>query len=116
MPRIRVLLRPEDPSVCAVWQGRALSAVCTEAGNENNGKFFLQYWRPDNCEATLELMYRNCWYGKWVVENTDPTWVDAHCVVFSNWSSIVAPKSRKIPQKSREAALINLNRANAVNP
>ena len=92
-----VLLRPEDPSVCAVWQGRALSAVCIEEGHENNGKFLLQYWRPDNSAATLELMYRNCWYGKWVVENTAPTWVEANCVVFSNFLRVGSPKSCTIP-------------------
>ena len=111
-----VLLRPEDPLVCEVWQGRTLSMVCTEEGHENNGKFLLQYWRPDNSAATLELVYTNCWYARWVVEETAPTWVDAQCVVFSNWSRTVAPKSRTIPRKSREAALINLNRANVVDP
>ncbi len=111
-----MLLRPEDLSVCAVWQGRALSTVCRLQGDANYGKFLLQYWRPDNSESTLELRYRNCWYGKWVVENSPPTWLDATCVVYSNWSKIVDPKSRTIPKKSREAALVNLNRANEVDP
>ena len=93
-----------------------MSAVCTKEGHENNGKFLLQYWRPDNSAATLELVYTNCWYARWIVEETAPTWLDARCVVFSNWSRTVAPKSHRIPQKSREAALINLNRANAVDP
>ena len=65
-----VLLRPEDPIVCPVWQGRALSDVCRDEGTPNYGKFFVQYWRPDNSEQTMELRYRNCWYGKWVIENT----------------------------------------------
>ena len=68
-----VLLRPEDPSVCDVWQGRTMSEVCRESGHEMNGKFMLQYWRPDNSERTLELRYQNCWYGKWVVEETVST-------------------------------------------
>ena len=93
-----------------------MSAVCTEEGHENNGKFLLQYWRPDNSAATLELMYRKCWYGKWVVENTAPTWVEANCVVFSNFSRARSPKSCTIPQKSMEVSLVNLNRANAVDP
>ena len=36
-----VLLRPEDPEVCPVWQGRALSEVCREAGHEKNGMFLI---------------------------------------------------------------------------
>jgi hypothetical protein len=42
--------------------------------------------------------------------------VDANCVVYSNWSKIVDSKSRTIPKKSREVALVNLNRANEVDP
>ena len=111
-----VLLRPENLAICAVWQGRALSAVCQLAGDVNNWKFLLQYWGPDNNESTTELRCRNCWYGKWVVERTPSTWVDAACVVYANWSKIVDPKSRTIPRKSREAALANLNRSNEVDP
>ena len=36
-----VLLRPEDPLICPVWQGRAVSAVCREKGDVNLGKFLL---------------------------------------------------------------------------
>ena len=111
-----VLLRPEDPEVCPVWQKRALSEVCREVGHEKNGMFLIQYWRPDNLESTLELRYQRCWYGKWVVEETAPTWVDASCVVYTTWSKIVYPKSRKIPRKCREAAFANLNRSNQMDP
>ena len=38
-----VLLRPEDPFICHVWQGRAVSAVCREKGDVNLGKFLLQF-------------------------------------------------------------------------
>jgi hypothetical protein len=64
----------------------------------------------------MKLRYQNCWYGKWVVENTPPAWVDASSVVYATWSKKVNPKSRTIPRKSREAALANLNRANEVDP
>ena len=36
-----VLLGPEDPEVCLVWQGRALSEVCREAGHEKNEMFLI---------------------------------------------------------------------------
>ena len=111
-----VLLRPEDPAVCPVWQGRALSDVYRDEGTPNYGKFFVQYWRPDNSEQTMELRYRNCWYGKWVIENTPPTWVDASAVVYATWSKRVNPKSRTIPRSCREVALVNLNRANEIDP
>ena len=94
-----VLLRPKDPLVCDVWQGRAMSEVCREPGHEMNRKFMLQYWRPDNFERTLELRYQNCWYGKWVVEETASTWMDASCVVYATWSKIIHPKSQTIPKK-----------------
>ena len=42
--------------------------------------------------------------------------MEANCVVFSNFSRVGSPKSHTIPQKSMEAALVNLNRANAVDP
>ena len=38
-----VLLQPENPAICAVWQGRALSVVCQLARDVNNKKFLLQY-------------------------------------------------------------------------
>ena len=109
-----VHLRPKDPAICPVWQGRALSNVCKDLEAPNYGKFFLQYWRPDNSERTLELRYRNCWYGKWVIENSPPTWVDSSAVVYTTWSKRVNPKSRTISRSCREATLVNLNRANEI--
>ena len=38
-----VLLRPEDPLICPVWQGRAVSVVCREKRDVNLGKFLLQF-------------------------------------------------------------------------
>ena len=38
-----VLLRREDPLICLVWQGKAVSAVCREQGDVNLGKFLLQF-------------------------------------------------------------------------
>ena len=111
-----VLLRPEDPAVCPVWQGRALSHVCKEPEAENFGKFFLQYWTPNNSERTQELRYRNCWYGKWVIENSPPTWVDASTIVYGTWSRRVNPKSKTISKRYREAAMENLNRSNEIDP
>jgi len=72
-PGSSILLRPKDPSIYTIGQRRALSQVCKKVEDENNGKFLLQYWRLDNSKATLELRYKNCWYGKWVVENTAST-------------------------------------------
>ena len=71
-PGLWILLRPEDPEVCPVWQGRALSEVCREPGHEKNGMFLIQYWKLDNSESMLELRYRICSYGKWIVEETAP--------------------------------------------
>ena len=38
-----VLLRPKDPLICPIWQGRAKSAVCREQRDVNLGKFLLQF-------------------------------------------------------------------------
>ena len=63
-----VLLRPEDLLICHVWQERAVSAVCTERGDVNLGKFLLQFWELKSAERDLALKYRNCWSAKWIVE------------------------------------------------
>ena len=38
-----ILLRPEDPLICPIWQGRATSAVCREEGDLNLRKFLIQF-------------------------------------------------------------------------
>ena len=68
-----VLLRPEDPLICPVWQGRAVSAICREKGDVNPGKFLLQFWEPKSAERDLALIYRDCWFAKWVVEKSAPS-------------------------------------------
>ena len=42
-PSSWVLLRLEDPLICPVQQGRAVSVVCREKGDVNLGKFLLQF-------------------------------------------------------------------------
>jgi hypothetical protein len=56
-----ILIRPTDPQMCPVWQRRAASDVCREEGNENHGKFLIQFWEPRNAKKTLRKKYRNCW-------------------------------------------------------
>lgn len=111
-----VLLRPEDPLICPVWQGRAATAVCREEGHVNHGKFLIQFWEPRSAERDLALKYRNCWSAKWVVETRAPEWVSVGAALFQNWSKIKDPSTRTIPKKSMEAALANLERANVVDP
>ena len=111
-----VLLRPEDPFICLVWQGRAVSAVCREKGDVNLGKFLLQFWESKSAERDLALIYRDCWSAKWVVEKRAPEWVTVDSVVYATWSKIMDPKSRTIPKKAMECALENLERANLVDP
>ena len=115
-PRSWVLLRPEDPLICPVWQGRAVSAVCREKDDVNLGKFLLQFWEPKSAERDLALIYRDCWSAKWVVEKRAPEWVTVDSVVYATWSKIMDPKSRTIPKKAMECALANLERANLVDP
>ena len=38
-PSSSVLLRPEDPLICPIWQRRTVSAVCREKGDVNLGSF-----------------------------------------------------------------------------
>ena len=38
-----VLLRLEDPLICPIWQGRAVSAACKEKGDVKLRKFLLQF-------------------------------------------------------------------------
>ena len=111
-----VLLRPEDPLICLVWQGRAVSAVCREKGDVNLGKFLLQFWEPKSAERDLALIYRDCWSTKWVVEKRAPEWVTVDSVVYATWSKIMDLRSRTIPKKAMECALANLERANLVDP
>ena len=54
------LLRREDPLICHVWQGRAVSDVGREQGDVNFGKFLLQFWEYKSTERDLALKYRNC--------------------------------------------------------
>ena len=59
-----VLLRPKDPLICPVWQGRVVSVVCREKGDVNLGKFLLQFWESKSAERDLALIYRDCWSAK----------------------------------------------------
>ena len=111
-----VLLRPEDPLICPVWQGRAVSAVCREKGDVNLGKFLFQFWEPKSAERDLALIYCDCWSAKWVVEKRAPEWVTVDLVVYATWSKIMDLRSRTIPKKAMECALANLERANLVDP
>jgi hypothetical protein len=45
-----------------------------------------------------------------------PKWISVDSALFATWSKIANPKTRTIPQASKEAALENLNKANEVNP
>ena len=78
-----VLLRPEDPLICHVWQGRAVSAVCREKGDVNLGKFLLQFWEPKSTERNLALQYHDCWSAKWVLEKRAPEWISVDSVVYT---------------------------------
>ena len=111
-----VLLRPEGPLICLVWQGRAVSVICKEKGAVNLGKFLLQFWEPKSAERDLALKYLNCWSAKWVVEKRAPEWITIDTVVYATWSKIMDPRSRTIPKKAMECALVNLERANLVDP
>ena len=111
-----VLLRPEVPLICPVWQGKAVSAVCREKGDVNLGKFLLQFWESKSTERDLALIYRDCWSAKWVVEKRALEWVTVDSVVYATWSKIMDSRSRTIPKKAMECALANLERANLVDP
>ena len=111
-----VLLTPEDPLICPIWQGRAVSAVCREKGDVNLGKFLLQFWEPKSVERDLALIYYDCWSAKWVVEKHAPEWVIVDSVVYVMWAKIMDPRSRTIPKKAMKCALANLERANLVDP
>ena len=80
-----VLLRPEDPLICLVWQRRVVTAVCREQGDVNLGKFLLQFWESKSTERDLALQYRNCWSAKRVVEKHAPEWVSVDVVVYATW-------------------------------
>jgi hypothetical protein len=67
-----VLIRLTDPQMCPMWQGRAASDVCREEGNENHGKFLIQFWELRNVEKTLKKKYKNCWDAQWVKEKRMP--------------------------------------------
>ena len=58
-----VLLRPEDPLISPIWQGRAVSIVCREQRDVNLGKFLLQFWESKSAERDLALKCRNCWFA-----------------------------------------------------
>ena len=111
-----VLLRPEDPLICPIWQRRVESVVCREHGNVNLGKFLLQFWELKSAERDLALKYHNCWSGKWIVEKRAPEWISDDAMVYATWSKIMDPRSRTIPKKAMECALANLERANLVDP
>ena len=111
-----VLLRPENPLICPVWQGRVVNAVCKEQGHVNFGKFLLQFWESKSAERDLALKYRNCWSRKWVVEKRALEWISVDVVVYATWSKIMDSRSRTIPKKAMECALANLERANLVDP
>ena len=115
-PSSWVLLRPEDPLICLVWQGRAVSAVCREKGDVNLGRFLVQFWEPKSAGRDLALKYRNCWSAKWVAKKCAPEWVIVDSVVYATLSKIMDPRSRTIPKKAMECALANLERANLVDP
>ena len=115
-PSSWVLLRPEDPLFCPVWQRRAVSVVCREQKDVNLGKFLFQFWEPKSEERDLALKYCNCWFAKWVVEKRASEWVTVDIVVYATWSKIMDPRSRTIPKKAMECALANLERANLVDP
>ena len=78
-----VLLRPEDPLICPIWQRRAVSVVCREQEDVNFGKFLLQFWESKSTERDLALKYHNCWYAKWVVEKRAPEWNTVDVVVYA---------------------------------
>jgi hypothetical protein len=111
-----VLLRPEDPLVCPVWLGRALSSVCRDEGSGNHGCFQIQFWEPQQSGRTVALKYRNCWTGKWVKEERRPEFVNVSAVLYAKWSKLIDPKTKTIPKVDRERALENLNEANVVDP
>jgi len=70
--------------------------------DEKMGISYYNIGHLDNSKAILELRYRNCWSSEWDVENISHTWIDANCVVYSNWSNIIDPKSWTILKKSKE--------------
>jgi hypothetical protein len=111
-----VLLRPEDPLVCPVWLGRALSSVCRDKGSRNHGCFQIQFWEPQQSGRTVALKYRNCWTKKWVKEERRLEFVNVFAVLYAKWSKLIDPKTKTIPKVDRERALENLNEANVVDP
>ena len=111
-----VLLRPENPVVCPVWLGRAVSPVCRDEGDDKYGKFLIQYWEPQNAARDMAKKYENCWSAKWVVEDRRPEWIDVAAVLYASYSRIANPKSRTIPKRDKARALDNLTRANIADP